>query len=141
MGISDWSSDVCSSDLCLAVGQLHDQGVFRIAGLSPGRWGQAGQQLTWQQQTGQQAENKKMPAVHTKLLTRKISPKSAPEDQPWAPCAFTTATRARRRSATRGETKGLMSPSSMAISFTSREAMNWWLSEAIRKTEIGRAHV
>src|SRR3546814_2998755 len=90
MGISDWSSDVCSSDLCLAVGQLHDQGVFRIAGLSPGRWGQAGQQLTWQQQTGQQAENKKMPAVHTKLLTRKISPKSAPEDQPWAPCAFTT---------------------------------------------------
>src|SRR3546814_2948793 len=75
--------------------------------------------------TGQQAENKKMPAVHTKLLTRKISPKSAPEDQPWAPCAFTTATRARRRSATRGETKGLMSPSSMAISFTSREAMNW----------------
>src|SRR3546814_19357187 len=88
MGISDWSSDVCSSDLCLAVGQLRDQGVFRIAGLSPGRWGQAGQQLTWQQQTGQQAENKKMPAVHTKLLTRKISPKSAPEDQPWAPCAF-----------------------------------------------------
>src|SRR3546814_16469713 len=102
MRISDWSSDVCSSDLqfldarhrlrreigphgddYLAVGQLHDQGVFRIAGLSPGRWGQAGQQLTWQQQTGQQAENKKMPAVHTKLLTRKIRPKSATEDQPW----------------------------------------------------------
>src|SRR5690606_11406169 len=44
------------------------------------------------------------------------------------------ATFALRSAATRGETKGVTSPTSMAISLTRREAMNWCLSDAMRQT-------